>query len=458
MLKNCGRAALSTGVMLALAAAAPQCEAAVDLITALQKAFDQNPRYQAAEAEYRYDLEARPQAVAKLLPQLGVQGSASFNKEHYAGTSSFAEEVPSFYRDYLHIDSNDSYKSPTYEVGLAQALYHPQDFIGLSISDLQLTQAKVALDEARSGLLFKVGQTYLEVLDAQDHLKYSVAQRNALQKELEQDTARHNAGLINDADYAEIKASYAMSEADVAHSQGNLEVALSAFTTITGERFTELKELPEEITLPTPDPDDITPWVSRAVEQNLAVVSSQLDTKIAKLEYDKARASRLPVVDLVGGYTYQHPTGGYPGPHEAIEQQIGIRIKQPIYTGGAIDSSVRSAQAKWDKAQALEDQSKVEAVQQARTAFFQVRSGMQQVPALQEAIEAAETGADAAEVGFRVGTRTAAEMLKAIEQLYQAQAAHSTARYSYLISTLQLKLAVGEISEADLQAINAWLH
>jgi outer membrane protein len=249
-----------------------------------------------------------------------------------------------------------------------------------------------------------------------------------------------------------------MSEADVAHAQSLVEVSLSTLAAATGQHYEQLKRLPADIHLPAPDPDDIGAWVVRATDQNLAVMSGQIATKLAKFDYDKARASRLPVIDIVGTYAYEHPTGGYPGPHESIDQQIGLRIKQPIYTGGAIDSTIRAAQAKWDEAQAQEDQAKADAVRQARTAFFQARSGLQQIPALQQAIDAAVTGEDAAEVGYRVGTRTAAQMLDAIRQRYQAEAAYSTARYQYLTSTLQLKLAVGSLTTDDLQAINGWLR
>ncbi len=458
-MSNVSGRASSVWAALALALIVPgQAIAAVDLITALQKALDQSPAYQAAQAEYRYDAEARPQALAKLLPQMGAQGQASFAKQHYDGTPVFEDEVPQQFRQFLRIDSSDSYKAPQYEVGLMQALYHPQDLIGLDAAKLQVVQAQVALDEARNGIVFKVAQNYLQVLDARDGLRYSTARRDAISKQLEQGTVRHSAGLLNDADFAEIKSDYELAEAAVAQAQGTLEVSLSMLASLTGESWTDLKSLPQDIVLPAPDPDNVAAWVAQATEQNLAVVAGKLSTKLAKLDYDKARAARLPVIDVMAGYAYEHPTGGYPGPHEAIDEQIGLRIKQVIYSGGAIDSAVRGAQAKWEKAQAQEDQARTEAVQAVRAAFFQAKAGQQQVPALKEAIEAAIAEEDAIKVGYQVGTRTTADLLRAIGQQYQAEAGYSTARFQYLIATLQLKQAVGALSPTDLQAINDWLR
>jgi outer membrane protein len=458
MSNSSGRAAsLWAALALALTVSA-RADAAVDLLTALQKALDQSPAYQTAQAQYRYDAEARPQALAKLLPQVGAQAQASFAKQHYSGTPVFADQVPPDFRKYLKIDSSDYYKAPQYAVGFTQALYHPADFIGFDQSKLQVVQAQVALDEARSGVMFKVAQNYLEVLQSRDNLRFAAARRDALRKQFEQGTVRHSAGLVNDADFAEIQSEYELSEAAVAQAQGALEVSLSMLASLTGESWTDLKILPDDVKLPAPDPDNVTAWVAQATEQNLTVIAGKLETRVAKLDYDKARASRLPVIDVIAGYAYEHPTGGYPGPHEATDEQIGLRIKQPIYSGGAIDSAIRGAQAKWEKAQAQEDQARAEAVQAVRAAFFEAKSGQQQIPALKQAIQAAITAEDATRVGYQVGTRTTADLLRAIGQRYQAEAGYSTARYQYLISTLQLKQSVGVLSSTDLQAINEWLR
>src|SRR3569623_324682 len=52
----------------------------IDLMGAYQKAIDQSPGFQAGQAQYRAGREAGPQALAKVLPQLGAQGSASYVK------------------------------------------------------------------------------------------------------------------------------------------------------------------------------------------------------------------------------------------------------------------------------------------------------------------------------------------------------------------------------------------
>jgi outer membrane protein len=450
----------------ALAAAAMPVagSAAVDLMTAYQKAIEQSPGYQAAQAAYRAEAEAHPQALAKLLPQFGAQAGFLWAREHFQGQTFIPPQLPNdpnlelLAERLSHVDQADTYTEPKYLVALKQSVFHLQDIIGLKAADMQVAQAKVELDTARSTLTLDVAQAYFGVLAAKDNLRFALAKRDAYSQQLDQGTVRHKAGLMNDADFEEIKAEYATAIADVAQAQSDVEVSLSALAVLTVEPFTDLKLLPDTVALPAVEPNTIEPWVTQAVDQNLTVLSDQMATKVAEFDYQKAKAERYPNVDVVGHYAYERPTGGYPGEHLDINRQIGLQIQQPIYTGGAIDSSIRAAKANWDKAKAVEDQARGTATQQTRTAFFNTAAGPSRLDALKQAVDAAAAAQYATRVGYEVGTKTTADLLKAINQRYQAESKYAAARYQYLIYTLELKSAVGILSAADLQAINQWLQ
>lgn len=436
--------------------------APVDLMGAYQKALAQSPGFQAAQAEYRAGLEAGPQALSKVLPQLGVEGSAAFTKEHYAGNtfevpSGLPPDVQQIAQQLANTDKTDSFKSPQYEVALRQAVFNAQSFIGLKEADLVVMQDKISLDAARSELTLGVAQAYFGVLSAKDALKFAQAKRDTYRQELEQATVRHKTGLMNDADYESIKAQYELSLSDEAQAQSNVEISLSQLALLTAEPITEIKPLTDDAVMPPLQPDRIEPWVTQAVDQNPTVLLDQLQTRISKLDYDKARAVRLPTVSLTGTYSYEHPTGGYPGAHEKIDQSIGLMIQQPIYSGGAIDSGIRAALANWDKAKANEDQARLNTTQSVRTAFFNAYAGPTKLTALKQAMTAAAASEYSTRVGYEVGTKTTADLLQAINQRYKAEGDYYSARYQYIVYTLQLKNATGILAGSDLQAINQWL-
>jgi len=59
--------------------------------------------------------------------------------------------------------------------------------------------------------------------------------------------------------------------------------------------------------------------------------------------------------------------------------------------------------------------------------------------------------------GYKIGTRTAVDVLNARRILVQAQTDYSGSRYDYIISLIQLRLAAGNLDRAQLEEINGWL-
>ncbi|GHY50080.1 outer membrane protein TolC [Vibrio cholerae] len=69
----------------------------------------------------------------------------------------------------------------------------------------------------------------------------------------------------------------------------------------------------------------------------------------------------------------------------------------------------------------------------------------------------AKSALEATEAGFDVGTRTIVDVLDATRRLYDANKNLSNARYDYILSVLQLRQAIGTLSEQDVMDVNAGL-
>ena len=85
-------------------------------------------------------------------------------------------------------------------------------------------------------------------------------------------------------------------------------------------------------------------------------------------------------------------------------------------------------------------------------------SGIAQVMALQQALVSSESVLEASKLGQEVGVRTNLDVLNAQQQLYSTRRDLYQAEYSYLLSQLRLKAAVGALDEAELVKINLALH
>jgi len=68
-----------------------------------------------------------------------------------------------------------------------------------------------------------------------------------------------------------------------------------------------------------------------------------------------------------------------------------------------------------------------------------------------------QTSLRATEAGYEVGTRTSVDVLNARRLLVQAQTDYASARYDYIVSVVQLRLAAGNLDRTQLTELNSWL-
>jgi len=87
-----------------------------------------------------------------------------------------------------------------------------------------------------------------------------------------------------------------------------------------------------------------------------------------------------------------------------------------------------------------------------------VLSGISRVQALKQAVISNETALEAVRMGFEAGTRDAIDVLDARKELTAAEQDFSSARYAWLLDTLRLKKAAGNLKPDDLAAINQLLR
>src|SRR5439155_3744887 len=144
-------------------------------------------------------------------------------------------------------------------------------------------------------------------------------------------------------------------------------------------------------------------------------------------------------------------------PFELKTKTIGLQLAVPLYAGGSVSSKVRQALAARDQARDNLELNKRTAAPNARTAFLSVANGVAQVKALEQAVVSAQTALSSAQLGMEVGVRTNLDVLNSQQQLYSARRDLYQARYNYLLNTLRLKGAVGELSDVQLEDINRML-
>ncbi|TLY90315.1 MAG: TolC family outer membrane protein [Gammaproteobacteria bacterium] len=449
------RASTLALVLLAFSGAAP----AKDLVGVFEDAVHNDPVIRQADANRLAAREARPQALAALLPQLS--GTAGISGAHSAGFQDQVFQPPTAERFQITTDTN----TRQWAVNLRQNLFSWANWMALKEAGREVAQAEATYQAAEQQLILRVAQAYFNVLAAADELEANQASLEAISRQLDQANKRFEVGLIAITDVQEAKAARDTAAAAVIAAKRTLATSEDQLQEITGQKYGQLAKPGTDMTLKSPEPADESRWVNISLEQNLSLISSRLGAEIARDNVQIAVGGHLPTLDLVAGRSYLKTNSdeniqGLPFSNidsKFNDRQIGLQLTVPLFAGGLTQSKVRQTQYLWIAAKEAVVQSSRATERQARDAYLGVISGIARVQALRQALESSRTALKATEAGYEVGTRTAVDVLNSRKTLVQAQTDYSGSRYDYILSVLQLRLAAGNLDRAQLTDINNWL-
>ncbi|SCC93644.1 putative type I secretion outer membrane TolC protein [Thiomonas sp. X19] len=444
--RQAGKAlALALGVGVAGAARAET------LIQVFAQAQQYSPALRSAQANYQAALSRVPLARSRLLPQIAAGASLSGNAQNNS-------ENPLLQR--FGFPTRWDYVARDINLTATQALYRPADGIGVSQADIGARIAYTQLAQENQHLMVRVAAAYFDVLAAQDSLRSLQEQDKAIVRQLESAKRNFAAGNGTIVDVRDAQARDDLTGARVIAAQNQVALAYSALQQLTGRMPGRPAGLMSDIRLPAPA-GDAQSWAQAAENRNLAVEQARLAVDDARLEAKKAATGRLPTVDAYARLDHASTSGGsnlFPFGNRADVASIGVQIQVPIFTGHGVQSHVQETAHLLDKSQADLDTATLAAAQSARAAYLGLESGRAQVKALQAAVQSSQSSLQANETGYKVGVRVNIDVLNVLSQLFEVKRQADKARYDVLVSDLKLKFAAGELSQQDLDAVNALLQ
>jgi outer membrane protein len=428
-----------------------------DLAAVYQRALRNDPQLREAEANRLAALEARPQALAALLPQLA--GAGGYTHDESGGKFTYFSQAGL-------ASANSLTKSDIsqWSVQLRQTVFHWDQFATLRQAGVQAAQAEVDYRAAQESVILRTATAYFNVLAARDTLDAAEAAREAIGRQLEQAEKRFEVGLIAITDVEEAKAAADQATATVIAAKRALATSREQLRELTGDAFDELARPGDDMPLVAPAPASEAEWVKAALDQNLTLSSARLAADIARENIAAARGGHFPTVDIVArksGTITNADTAAFgvtsPADTTNNDKQVGVQVTVPIYAGGGTSSRVREAVYRHRAARERLERTARATERATRDAYLGVLSEISRVQALKQALASTRTALEATEAGYEVGTRTAVDVLLARQRLFDAQTSYARSRYDYVINVLALEEAAGTLDEARLTRVNGWL-
>jgi outer membrane protein len=456
------RIGLLAGAALALASPVP----AADLTEIYHRALRNDPQLREAEANHLASLEARPQALAALLPQLNATGDYSHDDLSQTSLSILGVQ------GVVSLPSATKSDNKQWGIELRQTVFRWDQLSTLRQADAQLAQAEVDYRAAQQDVITRTATAYFNVLAARDTLDAAEASHEAIARQLEQAEKRFEVGLIAITDVEEAKAAADQAAATVIASKRALATTREQLRELTGDAFDELARPGDDMPLVSPSPASEDQWVKAALDQNLALSSARIGADIAHENISVQRAGHFPTLDVVARRTGQNATAtttfdpnnplglppSVPADSQSRDTQIALQLTVPIFAGGGPSSRVREAVYRHRAAREKLERTARATERETRDSYLGVISEISRVQALKQALESTKTALAATEAGYEVGTRTAVDVLLARQRLFDAQTNYARSRYDYVINVLALEQAAGTLDEAQLVRVNGWLN
>jgi outer membrane protein len=403
-------------------------------------------------AQYRYD-----QARGLRLPQVGLGVTAGRQL-------SSTPDAPSTQQA-----NSNSYGAT---VSGSQTLFNRANDATIAQSAKAVDAFRADLEASEQDLILRVSQAYFDVLAAQDNLATARASLTAISEQVASAKRNFEVGTATITDTREAQARYDLARFTQIQAENDLTTKRILLDQTVGRTGVVPKQLAVPIALPPLAPANIDDWVARADAEHPLIRKARTALEIARLDTDKAKAGRLPVVtlnasygrgrtDVAGQLTSSNPLvpGSSPFAYgtPTTSSQIGVTLNVPLFSGFQIQNRIKETLVLEDKSQSDLENARRSVVQLTRQLYYQVGSAGAQVSALEAAESSSKLALEATQLGFKVGVRVNIDVLNAQAQLFTTQAQLAKARYDLIMAGLRLRQASGQLTPQDVASVDGLL-
>jgi outer membrane protein len=423
-----------------------------------------NGKQQSLVDIYHQALSHDPTLASALSANQAAQEIIEQGKALYRPAVNFNADANAVKTDIRYLKSNTppgQSNFETYKIGVdaRQPIYRKQNLVQIEQTKTQVSLADKQLHLSQQALILRTTQAYFEVLIAQDKIDLIIAQKAAIQSQLEQAKANFEVGTTTITDVNEAQARYDLVNAQEIAAVNEHQVAQYAVQAITGEKPQKLATVRADIKTNVLE-QNMAQWLEVAQQNNLNVQIQQDTVKYSEQEIEREKAGHLPTLDAVASLSESYSTGSpsvFGTGNDLKTGSIGLQLQIPLYQGGATSSRIR--QAVLNKQKALDDIEIIRRQTELETqrAYLNLSTTIAQVKAYEQALISSQSQVDSTKLGYEVGVRTSVDVLNAQQQLFSAKRDLLQARYNYLVNIIRLKTASGVVAEVDLADINQQL-
>jgi outer membrane protein len=422
---------------------APCAGRAETLADAIALAYQSNPTLQSARAQLRSIDESYVQARAGLQPTAEAQIEPSYSDTHTPANAAFAGFGGS--------PVDQATNATTATLTLVQPLYsggHTE--LAVSAASATIQAQREALRSVEAQVLQSVIQAYTDVRRDEQILSVYQNELGILQGELDDATARKQAGEVTRTDVEQSQTQLDSARAALSIAQGQLEVSRSEYVAAVGQNPGTLAPPP-----PLPGlPATVDEAFDAAQGDSAVLRKAELTERASEISIAEAKAAYRPTIQLTT--TLGYDTAGSngltqfyaPGLDRTIT--VGALITVPLLIGGVGESDVRQAIENNNSDRINIETARRTVVQAVSVAWNSALANRAAVLSDQHAVEAARQYFADTQAEYRVGQRTTLDVLYAEQTLRAAQVSLAQVEHDSYLAEAALLSAIGRLEAGNI--------
>lgn len=290
--------------------------------------------------------------------------------------------------------------------------------------------ARQSLRSVEQSVLLRAVQSYMNLISAGEFVQLRQNNVRLITQELRAAEDRFEVGEVTRTDVSLAQARLAQARSLLASAQGELAIAREEYTAAVGKVATA----PQGVSA-APVSRNLMEAQAFAVRNHPTILEAQHNVAAAELNIRRAQSAVLPSVTLEGFMSRDD--------EDNRTSQIGLNVGGPIYTGGALSSQIRQAQANRDAARSGLHLGIIGIEQQVANAFAQLQVARATRVASEEQIRAATVAFQGVREEATLGSRTTLDVLNAEQELLDARANRIAAQSSEVVASYAVLSAMG---------------
>jgi len=416
----------------------------LSLVDSLNIALQQNPTILKAknDLEASYGVVVQTRAVA--LPQLVASGQYKYTDPHAI------ENFPT------GTNGTSGFQQPNqnWNTGLqvVQTIYSGGKLLAaVRAAKVTKEQALAQYQTTLTDTLLAVRLAYYDILLAAEQITVNETSVNLLEKELEDQQHRYDAGTVPHFNVLRAKVSVANARPPLIQAQNNYRIAKNNLANLLGYNLP--REVWENIPLNLTDGLDATPYqidlpdaIQQALNKRPELIALRKTEELQKLNITDASSGYKPNIQLFAGYTWYNAQFTPPVElnHDINGWNAGAQLNWAIFDGLLTHGKVIQARALYEKSKTAVDE-------ESRDVELEVRTTYSDFLEAREVLESQKTVQDEAEESLReanaradAGTGTQLDVLDAENSLTQARSTQVQALHDYDAARARFERAIGK--------------